>query len=80
MLPRQLSLLQLKSAQDGPRNLPLEFGQNRVSNNLDIADIEFVWWVVVGVCMQSLFRVKPKLRLGLVELRLGWDFDNIFSS
>ena len=27
--------------------------------------------------VQSHFHVKPKLRLGYVELRLGWGFDNI---
>ena len=30
------------SVLDVPRNLPLKFGQNRVNNSLDIADIEFV--------------------------------------
>ena len=61
MLPGQMSLWQLKSVQDGPRDLTLKFCQNRVSNSRDIADIEFV--VVVGG-VQSHFRVKPKLRLG----------------
>ena len=37
MLPQQL-----KSVQDSPMNLRLKFGQNRVSNSRDIADIEFV--------------------------------------
>ena len=36
---------------DGPRNLPLKFGQNLVSNSRDITDIEFVW---VGGYAQSL--------------------------
>ena len=27
---------------DGPRNLPLKFGQNRMSSSWDVADI--VWW------------------------------------
>ena len=31
MSPGQMSLLE--SVQDGPRNLPLQFGQNRVSNS-----------------------------------------------
>ena len=39
---RQMSLLQSECVQDGPRCLPLRFGQNSVNNNLDIADIEFV--------------------------------------
>ena len=63
----------MESVQDGPRNLRLKFCQNWFSNSRDIADIEFV--VVVGG-VQSHFRVKPKLRLGKVELRLGWGFDN----
>ena len=36
ILPVQMSLSQLKSVQDGSRNLPLKFGQNLVSNSLDI--------------------------------------------
>ena len=38
-----MSLWQLEPVQDGPRNLPLKFGKNRVSNSWDIADIEFLW-------------------------------------
>ena len=37
-----------KSVQDGPRNLRLKFGQNRVSNSWDIADVEFSVVVVGG--------------------------------
>ena len=33
MLPGQMSPRQLLSVKDGPRNLPLKFGQNRVSNS-----------------------------------------------
>ena len=64
MLPGQMSLWQLKSVQDGPRDLTLKFCQNRVSNSWDIANIEFVWVVVGGV--QSHFHVQPPttLRLG----------------
>ena len=47
ILPEQMSLLQFKSVQDGPRNLCLKFGQNRVSNSWDIGDNEFS--VVGGV-------------------------------
>ena len=43
MLPGQMSLWQLESVQDSPRNLRLKFGQNRVSNSWDITDIEFLW-------------------------------------
>ena len=48
MLPGQMSPLQSESVQDGPRNLPLKFGQNRVSNSSDIGGIEFA--VVGGGC------------------------------
>ena len=50
MLPRQMSQWQWQynSVQNGPRNLPLKFGSNRVSNSWDITDIEFLW--VVGWC------------------------------
>ena len=33
---------QLASTNVGPRNLPLKFGQNWVTNSWDIADIEFL--------------------------------------
>ena len=56
ILPEQMSPLQFKYVQDGPRNLSLKFGQNRLRNSWDIDDIEFVvvllrvgewvgWWV-----------------------------------
>ena len=35
MLPGQMSLWRLASVKDGPRNIPLKFGQNRVSNSWD---------------------------------------------
>ena len=38
MLPGQMSLWQLESLQDNPRNISLKFGQNRVSNSWDITD------------------------------------------
>ena len=50
----------MKSVQKGPRNLPLKFGQNRASNSLDIADIEFCGWVGGG----GHFIVKHKPRSG----------------
>ena len=40
MLPGQMSLWQLESVLDVPRNLPLKFHQKRVANNWDIADID----------------------------------------
>ena len=36
-----MSLWQLESVLDVPRNLRLKFHQNRVGNSWDIADIEF---------------------------------------
>ena len=45
LLPGQMSPWQLELVQDGPRILRLKFGQNRVHNSWDIADIEFA---VVG--------------------------------
>ena len=50
-----------------PQILHLKFGLNRVSNSWDIADIEFVWWVV------SHFGVKSNF---WSELRLSWGCDN----
>ena len=41
-----------------PRNIPIKFGQNQVSNSRDLTDIEFAVVVVVVVC-----RVKPNFRL-----------------
>ena len=51
-----MSLWQLESIIDAPMNLLLNFDQNRVSNSWDIADIEFVRWVVVDY---SHFCVNP---------------------
>ena len=62
MLPGQISLWQLESVQDGPRNLTLKFGQNRVSNSWDIADIEFLW--------------GPTSNYIEVRLSLSWGCDN----
>ena len=51
-----------ESIKDGPRNLPLKFHQNRVSNSWDIADIEFVWGGVGGV--ESFYcQTQPLLNL-----------------
>ena len=69
MFPWQILPWQLESVLDVPRNLPLKFHQNRVSNSWDIADIEFLWGG--GGVVHSHFIVKPNL-----VLRLGWGFDN----
>ena len=66
VLPGQMSLWQLKYIQDNRRNLPLKFGQNWVSNNLDIATIEFT---VVVVC-KAIFMQNPNLCN--VKLNYGW--------
>ena len=49
-----------------PRNLPIKFGQNRVSNSGDIDDVEFPvlgggggWWWWVVVVVKSHFCVNP---------------------
>ena len=60
-----MSSWQLESAQDGPRNLPLKFGQNRVSNSWDIADIEFVWGGWGGVEFTVIFMSNLQLQLRL---------------
>ena len=62
----------------------LKFGQKWVSNNRDIAGIEFVMggWVVGGSGewwdVQSHLQVKPNLILCYIELWLwlNWGFDN----
>ena len=51
-----------------PRNPPWKFGNNRVGNSWDIADVEFP--VGGGVC-KVIFMSNPT-----VVLRLGWGFDN----
>ena len=40
MSPGQMSPWQLGCVMDGPRNLPLKFHQNRVSNSWDIPDMD----------------------------------------
>ena len=68
MLPVQMSLHHLDSVLYVPTNLPLKFGQNRVSKGGDIADIEFVWGGVGwwgGWGLHSHFRVQPPTTLRL---------------
>ena len=57
-LPGQMLLQQLKSVQDRPMNLPLKFGQNRVSNSL-CGGVSGVEWVGFWGGLQSHFHVKP---------------------
>ena len=78
MLPGQMSLWQLESVLDVPRNLCLKFHQNRVSNSWDIVDIEFVWlggemgWVVFAKSFSRLTQLE--VISGWVELGLSWGF------
>ena len=48
MLAGQMSLWQLESVQDGPRNLPVQFGHTGASKSWNIANIELVWFGVCG--------------------------------
>ena len=57
MLPGQMSSWLLESVHEGPRSLHLKFGQNPVSNNRDIADLELS---VGGV---KSFSCKTQVRL-----------------
>ena len=72
MLRGQMSPWQLESVLNVHRNLPLRFHQNRISNSWDIADIEFLWWVVVvvgcGRVCKAIFVSNPTY----VELSLSW--------
>ena len=53
-------------------NLPLKFGQNRVSNSWDIADIEFLWVGGVGG-VGGVFTVIFMSNLQLqLRLRCSW--------
>ena len=69
MLLGQLSPCHLECVEEGPRNLPLKFGQNRVSNSSDVVDIECL---VVGggservVVCPVIFMSNPTL--GFVRL------------
>ena len=53
-----------------PRNLPLKFGQNQVSNSWDIDDFEFP--VVGGGGGVKSFSCQTQLLLCWVELSWGW--------
>ena len=46
-----------------PRNLHLKFGQSRVNNGLYVADIEFVWVMVVVGSVKSCLHVNPQFGL-----------------
>ena len=60
------SILGSISVQDVPMNLHLKFHKNRASNNGDVADIEFVWVVLVGgvVCKVIFVSNPTKVLLG----------------
>ena len=59
MLPGQISPLQLESVEDGPRTLPLKFGQNRVSIWLHLNPEG--WWRVVPLLIWWLGIAKIQL-------------------
>ena len=67
MLPGQMSLWQLESVQDSPRNLYLKFGQNRASNSWNIMDIEFLWGGGGGGVCTVIF-------MSNLQLQLGWGY------
>ena len=48
MLPEQMLPCQFASVIEGTGNLPLKFGQNWISDSLDI-----FCWLVVGGCAES---------------------------
>ena len=50
MLPGQMSQWQMASVKDGPRNLPLKFGQNRATNSWDIYFSGWVELVAEPMC------------------------------
>ena len=85
MLPGQMSLWQLESVLDVPRNLHLKFHQNWVSNSWDIADVELwtnVTWANVAwtnVTMESVLDVPMSLHLKFHQNRVSnsWDIANI---
>ena len=56
MMPRYMS--QLASVKDGPKNLPLKFGQNQVSNNWDDAGLTlkdaYAWLCIILLDFVSL--------------------------
>ena len=60
MLPGQISPLQLESVEDGPRTLPLKFGQNWVSIWLHLNPEG--WWVAGNGHNTA------------TSAQLGWDF------
>ena len=76
---------QLESFLDVPRNLPVKFHQNRVSNSWDIADVELwanVTWTNVAwtnVTMESVLDVPMNLHLKFHQNRVSnsWDIANI---
>ena len=82
----QLSPWHLASVKDGPWNLPLKFGQNWISNNWDIADIEFpvedpqlIWWRSTAYMCEQSFSYQTQLQLSQVGLRWGWSWVGVLT-
>ena len=86
MLPGQMSLWQLASVKDGPRNLPLKFGPNRATNSWDIYCSGWVELVAEPMCRVggvgcgayvSVGEIENKaistsIDLNWIELSWGW--------
>ena len=76
--PGQMLLWQLEIVQDGSRNLPLKFGQNRVSNSWDMLCLNYLpgwvggWLEKMGI---KLSQPQFELKLSWVELRLSLAID-----
>ena len=73
MLFGQMSTWQLESVLDLPRNLPLKFHQNRVSNSWYIADLKVPcgeWWVVCKPIL--VFSLGSKLNKKIFFLLFDW--------
>ena len=80
----QMSLWQLVSVKDGPRNLPLKFGQNRVA----AAEIFLIWTNVVGtnvvwtnvivtVGIWLRWSQKSNLKFGQNGVSSSWDIPDM---
>ena len=87
MLPWQMSLWELASVKEGPRNLHLKFGQNRVSISWNIPDMDKClqdkyWQDKCRHYSWNLFKMVPGtyllfLKFGQNRLRNSWDIADI---
>ena len=66
ILPGQMLPLQLKPVQDGPRNLSLKFGQNRVSNSREFKLFRVGGWVAgLSGNIDHLNPIEVEIEVGL---------------